>query len=85
MKGLVSFIGLVALFCLLFGNNALQNKDKGKNDWHVANIGNIQHMEFPVSQDQKILGVLAASEEGILAFLDKKTGKKYIYFLQIHP
>jgi hypothetical protein len=65
--GILKGLAFVVLGCLLFlGSQA-------KDEWHLEGIGNVKNVHY-YYEGADLQGIVLATEEGVIAFLDHKTG-----------
>jgi hypothetical protein len=62
---------IVFLLGALLPAHAIFEKNKGINEWHIENLGNLQDVKFVEETPQ----MYAISKDGLLSFFDSETQK----------
>lgn len=61
---------LLALAISLPGSEAIYEKNKGANDWHVSNLGQLQDVKFIEDEESFSNKVYAVSRDGVLSLFN---------------
>lgn len=73
------FTPMAVISCLLGIDSvqAIYEKEKGLNDWHIENIGEVRNLKFvePLDEDKESDSVYTISKDGLLSLFNTETQK----------